>query len=217
MSKEIYLSASIYEKASCRLIAEFDLFCDFGDSARAIANVWCDILEKYKDLSELYESSETEIPQTALREMTSCLYSFAVLPEACRFEEYELKKRFRDIENRGKVNDIPYKHKPDSYEQEEWDEIEQDKKYSWDELKDDEEWFLQRAQYLRKIIYMLDSIHFENTYEPVDVSGEQIFKENCFVPDSFIKGEDDLKAFKSDPQAYEWKFGFFNTRWEVRS
>lgn len=109
--------AAIYEKDSGRPITaeEFDFFWECGDNARAIANAWCDILAKYKDLTELYETRKTAIPQTALREMTSCLYSFAVLPESCRFEEYEIKKSFWDIENRGKINDIPYKHKPDSY------------------------------------------------------------------------------------------------------
>ena len=61
----------------------------------------------YKSFSfirRLKEDCCITFPQTALREMTSCLFSYAVVPECDRYD-YLWEKGFWDVENRGRINE----------------------------------------------------------------------------------------------------------------
>lgn len=200
MGQDTYINATIYEKSTGRRISEewFTVFWDCHDTAREIANAWIKILSKYTDISPLKEYDAVIFPQTALREMASCLFSYAIMPESIRYEYSELKG-FWDVENRGKINDIPYKQQSERFS---WIE--------WNETQDSEYRFLYCALRLREFIYELDRIHYENKYTPLPCCKADGLQEsgNLLLPDSFITDRNDLKNYKANPQAYEWKFSF---------
>ena len=203
MGQDTYIDATIYEKSTGRMISEewFTVFWDCHDTAREIARAWTKVLSKYTDISSLAEEYEVVFPQTALREMVSCLFSYAVIPESVRYE-YSYIKGFWDIENRGKINDIPYKQKSEKFS---WIE--------WHHIQKDEESFLYQALKLRKFIYELDRIHYENQYIPLFADHGDGLRDdgNLLLPDSFIPNRYDLRNYKENPQAYEWKFRFVDS------
>lgn len=177
------------------------MFWDCHDTARAIADSWTKILSKYTDVSLLAEEYEVVFPQSALREMASCLFSYAVLPERNRFEYLDLCG-YWDIEQRGKQNNIPYKNKSEKFS---WLE--------WEHIYDDEEHFLYKAMLLRSFILELDRIHYENKYTPLSADkGDGLRTDGKYLlPDSFILNKIDLKKYQENPKAYEWKFRFVDS------
>lgn len=216
MGYDVYIEANICEKATGRVISEewFTVLWACHDVAGAIAQGWKKVLSRYTDMSRIEEDCEARFPQTALREMASCLFSYAVLPENSRFEIcYD---GFRDKENRGEKANGKYKYKPDHLTDEEWDEINKRPEgyyLKWDHLQDDENEFLYKAERLREFIYELDRIHFENKYVPLpadECSGLDTYGK-CLIPDSFIPDPEDLKRYKENPGEYEWKFNFFDS------
>ncbi|MDE6781154.1 MAG: hypothetical protein K2J40_06830 [Ruminococcus sp.] len=203
MGQDTYIDATIYEKSTGRRISEewFVVFWDCHDTAREIARAWTKVLSKYTDISSLAEERVVVFPQTALREMVSCLFSYAVIPESVRYEYLGLKG-FWDIENRGKINDIPYKQKSEEFG---WIE--------WEDIQGEEEVFLRGALKLREFICELDRIHYENKYTPLPAShSDGLWDDGKFrLPDSFIPDGADLKNYKENPQAYEWRFRFVDS------
>ncbi|MCM1507237.1 MAG: hypothetical protein NC177_08910 [Ruminococcus flavefaciens] len=203
MGQDTYIEATIYEKSTGRRISEewFTVYWDCHDTAVETARAWTKILSKYVDTSSLATEYEVVFPQTALREMASCLFSYAMIPESVR-HEYSTIKGFWDVENRGKINDIPYKQKSERFY---WIE--------WDDIQDNEENFLRKALRLREFICELDRIHYENKYTPLPASRADGLEEygNIPLPDRYITDIDDLRNYKKNPQAYEWKFRFVDS------
>lgn len=60
-----------------------------GDTARPVLKSWVDILQRYSESVISTDDIEIYFPQSALREMCSCLYSYICLPEDNRFEKVE--------------------------------------------------------------------------------------------------------------------------------
>ena len=203
MGQDTYIDATIYEKSTGRRISEewFTVFWCCHDVAIEIARAWTKVLSKYTDISSLAEEYEVVFPQTALREMVSCLFSYAIVPESVRYE-YSYIKGFWDIENRGKINDIPYKQKSEKFS---WIE--------WNHIQEDEKDFLRYALKLREFICELDRIHYENKYTPLPAyHGDGLQEDgNLRLPDSYIPDGVDLKNYKGNPQAYEWRFRFVDS------
>ena len=128
--------------------------------------------------------------------MCSCLFSYAVLPEknrALKHIEYGFWEREKDDSEPLYTSYTENDH----FTADDWDE----QQYTEDE-------FLRKAVLLRDFIYELDRIHYENSYKPLPADKAWGLHENGEVqlPDSFIVSEDDLRRFREDPQAYEWKF-----------
>lgn len=210
MGQDTYINATIYEKATGRMISEkeFTVIWSCHNTARVMAREWGKLLGKYTDTSRLAEECRVEFPQTALREMASCLFSYAVLSERARFPMLsEELVGFWQQENRGKA-DMPYKEKPDWFSAERWEAEKADIYCFWDDVQSDEQEFFYKACRLREFIYMLDQIHFENKYEPLrSYGGDGLYVDGKLLfPDSFIPDANDLKRFRENPQAYEWKF-----------
>lgn len=203
MGQDTYIEATIYEKSTGRRISAkwFTVLWECHDTGREMADGWITVLRRYVDLSRLQEEHSVVFPQSALREMASCLFSYAVLPESVRYE-YLGMKGFWDEQNRGAQNNIPYKRKSEEFS---WIE--------WNALQDDEEEFLRKAVLLRRFICELDRIHYENQYTPLPASKcDGLCEEDDYLlPDSFIPDKKDLKKYKENPQAYEWQFRFFDS------
>ena len=133
--------------------------------------------------------------------MTSCLFSYAVVPECVRYD-YLWEKGFWDVENRGKINDIPYRQQAEDLSF-----------IDWDSIQIDEETFLRGAMRLREFICELDRIHYENNYTPLPASPYDGLQSSgkSLLPDSFILNETDRNKYKADPGAYEWRFRFVDS------
>ena len=203
MGQDTYINATIFERSTGKRISEewFTVYWDCHDTAKVTAMMWRQILSKYTDISRLEDDCHITFPQTALREMTSCLFSYAVVPECDRYD-YLWKKGFWDVENRGRINDIPYRQ--------------QSEKLSfirWNSIQDDEETFLRGAMRLREFICELDRIHYENNYMPLPASNCDGLESGgkCLLPDSFILDKSDLNKYKANPQSYEWRFEFVDS------
>ena len=141
-------------------------------------------------------------PQSALREMCSCLFSYAIFPESNRFLS-EVECSYWDVAQRERDNNLPYMAFPD-------DQKDTD---SWRYRENDEYNFLIKAKLLRDFIYELERIHYENQYTPLISSHYDGLSEkgNHSLPDDCIYLEDDRQKFRADPQAYEWSFRIFNS------
>ena len=225
MGLDLYIEAKITEKATGRCITmpdteearkrlldpnEFDPeACQYftvlwmcGWDAAVPRNSWIDIINRYLKTNYSYEDIIIPFPQSALREMCSCLFSNAIFPEDNRFL-YEVESSYWDIQQREKDNNIPYMVLPDN---------EKDF-HKWDGRENDEYNFLIKANLLRKFIYELERIHYENRYTALESDQYEGLWENhsCKLPDSFIILEDDRQKFRANPQAYEWSFRIFNS------
>ena len=215
MGQDTYIEATIYERATGRVISceWFTVLWECHNTARIMADSWLKILRGYSvDMSTLEDECYVVFPQTALREIASFLFSCAVMTENSRYPMSSGDMyTFWDEENRGKTNDVPYKTKPTYYPADEWDESKSC--FSWDDIQSDEECFLNKAVLLRRLICELDRIYFENRYEPLPAYSNDGLCENgdCMIPDSFILNAEDLEKYRRDPQAYEWKFRLFDS------
>ena len=116
-------------------------------------------------------------PQSALREMCSCLFSYAIFPESNRFLS-EVECSYWDVAQRERDNNLPYMAFPD-------DQKDTD---SWRYRENDEYNFLIKANLLRKFIYELERIHYENRYTALESDQYEGLWENhsCKLPDSFM-------------------------------
>ena len=215
MGQDTYIEATIYERATGRAISceWFTVMWDCHNTARIMAESWIKILGGHQvDMSTLKDKGYVVFPQTALREMASFLFSCAVMTESSRYslDSWEMHT-FWDAENRGRANDAPYKTKPTNYPEDEWEENKSC--YSWEDIQSDEEDFLNNAVLLRRFIYELDRIYFENRYEPLPAHSNDGLCESGdhMIPDSFILNAEDLEKYRRDPGAYEWKFRLFNS------
>ncbi|MBQ6168623.1 MAG: hypothetical protein IJK30_01570 [Ruminococcus sp.] len=220
MGLDLYIEAKITEKATGRCISvpntkeikdywfkyddpdeDHKHFCILwmcGQKAAAVRNSWIDIINRYMNTNYNYNDFRIPFPQTALREMCSCLFSYGITPEDNRFL-ISVENGYWDKIQRNEQNNIPY---------------EEAKEYpSWNECADDEHEFLIKANDLRNFIYEIERIHYENKYEPLEADHcDGLWRGGSLrLPDDFILLEDDRRKFSEDPQAYEWSFRIFNS------
>jgi len=220
MGLDLYIEAKITEKATGRCISvpntkeikdhwfkyddpdeDHKHFCILwmcGQKAAAVRNSWIDIINRYMNTNYNYNDLRIPFPQTALREMCSCLFSYGITPEDNRFL-ISVENGYWDKIQRNEQNNIPY---------------EEAKEYpSWNECADDEHEFLIKANDLRNFIYEIERIHYENKYEPLEADHcDGLWRGGSWrLPDDFILLEDDRRKFSEDPQAYEWSFRIFNS------
>ncbi len=223
MGLDLYIEAKITEKATGRCITmpdteeawmslldpDYHQACQYftvlwmcGWSASAPRNSWIDIINRYLKTNYGYEDIVIPFPQSALREMCSCLFSYAIFPESNRFLS-EVECSYWDIAQRERENNIPYMAFPD-------DDKDPD---SWNYRENDEYNFLIKAKLLRDFIYELERVHYENQYTPLaSDKGDGLWENGSYkLPDSYIYLEDDRQKFRADPQAYEWSFRIFNS------
>ena len=208
MSPELYIEAKITEKATGRCIT---VPADGTESEDALyfaclriwisgiyplRNSWIDILNRHLHTAYPYSETVIPVPQTALREMCSCLYSYCCTPEANRFSPDIMTCGFWDAATReqetGRAYTIPNAHTRN--------------KIFWD-MQNWEENYGSAADLLYDLIELLERIHYENRYISLKAwTGDGIGEREQIFPDDFITAPDDRRAFRENPQAYEWTF-----------
>lgn len=221
MGLDLYIEAKITEKTTGRCITvpntknvkdhwfdtdtsvreEYQYFCVLymcGHNAAVVRNSWIDIINRYMDKNYSNEDRFIPFPQSALRELCSCLFSYGMTTEDDRFISDIEHGYWNDVQ-RNKKNNKPYEQEKDFY--------------NWDGHKDDETAFLVSANELRNFIYEIERIHYENKYAPLAAfsDGGLCQEGSCYLPNDFILLEEDRRKFKADPQAYEWTFRIFNS------
>lgn len=112
--------------------------------------------------------------------------------------------KYTDISSLAEEYEVVFPHKQKS-EKFSWIE--------WNHIQEDEKDFLRYALKLREFICELDRIHYENKYTPLPAyHGDGLQEDgNLRLPDSYIPDEVDLKNYKGNPQAYEWRFRFVDS------
>lgn len=213
MGLDVYIDATIKEKATGRIISydpdyppdkQITIFHFDGWNAAPVMRSWIEIINRYGGTHYTRHDNSMPFPQTALREMCSCLLSYCCVPEENRYQ-WDLETGFWDIEKREQRNNAPYK------EEQQYSHIE------WESFYYTENTFLTLGRVLREIIWMLDQIHYENKIDPLsEYRGlpedyEWVFGERTF-PDDFIELPDDLRKIKENPNAYIWEFELFNSQ-----
>ena len=212
MGLDLYIEAKITEKATGRCItvpaggaeSEDDLYfvvhwmC--GHDKYALRNSWIDILNRHQHTAYNYDAHRIPVPQTALREMCSCLHSYRCTPEANRFTYGDIGCGFWDIGTReqetGRTYRIPGEQTYDTV---------------WN-LREHETDFRFKANALYALIGLLDRIHYENRYLPLSAfEGDGIGAGPVILPDDYITAPEDRFAFRENPQAYEWTFRLHNS------
>ena len=213
MGLDLYIEAKITEKGSKKCISVsndpflcpesdednywFNVIWLFGQHSFPVRESLIDIVNRYTGNKYTCNDFEMPFPQSALREMCSCLFGFCCTPEEQRFE-YHLKKGFGNISSHKKPCKITYSE----YSSESCD---------WDEHQGDEMYFLHHALRLRGFIYLLDRIHYENEYIPLVTDDSDIYYPNVNLVDDCICKNSDLERLRENPQAYEWAFRIYNS------
>ena len=213
MGLEVYIDVNIKEKATGRKISfhpdypldkSISIFWFDGWDAAPVLHSWIEIINRYGGTHYTGHDNSMPFPQTALREMCSCLLSYCCVPEENRYQ-WNLETGFWDSEKREQRHSAPYK------EEQQYSHIE------WGDYYYTENTFLMLGRVLREIIRMLDQIHYENKYDPLRTDRglpedyEWVFGKQTF-PDDFIERPDDLRKFKENPNAYTWDFELINSQ-----
>ena len=213
MGLDVYIDATIKEKATGRIISydpdyppdkQITIFHFDGWDAAPVMRSWIEIINRYGGTHYTRHDNSMPFPQTALREMCSCLLSYCCVPEENRYQ-WDLDTGFWDIEKREQWHNALYK------EEQQYSHIE------WESFYYTENTFLTLGRVLREIIWMLDQIHYENKIDPLRTDRglsedyKWVFGERTF-PDDFIELPDDLRKFKENPNAYIWEFELFNSQ-----
>lgn len=220
MGLDVYLEARITERVTGRCISISDraygahgssaafrtedcdwvtIFWTFSSSAVPLRNSWIDIVNRYGKTAYSYEDIEMPVPQAALREMCSCLLSYACTPESNRFA-WDVGSGFWDASARKPEPVIPYQN------EQQYSHIGWDDKESWENT------WLFYGQQLRQFIYLLDRIHYENQYGTMRASGDGLCETGGHIfPDAYIENVSDLRRFRENPQAYDWAFRLINS------
>lgn len=222
MGLDLYIKAKIIEKATGRCITVpntneinnywfdtdapnhedyqyFSVLWMCGWSAVTVRNSWIDIINRYTNTSYSYDDFIIPFPQSALREMCSCLFSYSLLPE--EFDELYDKSGFwnkkifdmniasSDINN-NKQNEIQRYNR----------EIEETS-------------FLIKANEMKKFIYEIERVQYENKFTTLEADYNDGLLENgkWRLPYDFILLKKDRLKFKDNPQSYEWSFRMFNS------
>lgn len=212
MGLELYIDATIKETTTGRIISfdpaysynkSFHIFWFDGWDAAPVRRSWIEIINRYGGTHYTEEDNLIFFPQTALREMCSCLLSYCCVPEENRYQ-LNLETGFWDSGKREQRHGTPYKT---------------EKRYShieWNVNYCTENTFLTLSMVLREIIWMLDQIHYENKYVPIskehgwDEAFRWVFDKWTF-PDDYIELPDDLQKFRENPSAYTWEFNLLNS------
>lgn len=213
MGLDVYIDAIIKEKATGRIISynpaypsekSITIFYFDGWNAAPVLHSWIEIINRYGGTHYTRHDNSMPFPQTALREMCSCLLSYCCVPEENRYQ-WNLETGFWESNEREQRRGIPYSS---------------DQQFShidYDEYYYTENTFLTLARVLREIIWMLDQIHYENKFDPLsEYRGlpedyKWVFEKWTF-PDDFIELPDDLRKFKENPNAYTWEFELINSQ-----
>ena len=213
MGLDVYIDATIKEKATGRIISydpdyppdkQITIFHFDGWNAAPVMRSWIEIINRYGGTHYTRHDNSMPFPQTALREMCSCLLSYCCVPEENRYQ-WDLETGFWDIEKREQRNNAPYK------EEQQYSHIE------WESYYYTENTFLTLGRVLREIIWMLDQIHYENKFDPLcEYRGlpedyKWVFGKRTF-PDDFIELPEDLQKFRENPNAYTWEFELLNSQ-----
>ena len=218
MSFYFYIEAKITEKATGRCITVPDTknVCDYwfrdgdyadedsryfdvleicGRDSQALCRSWIDIINRYTKTNRKFGDRFLPFPETALREICSCLFSYAMLPEDNRFL-WNPENGFWDSVQREKEPPAAYS------------EAQTDYASSWDYLANAELSPVLLGKKLRNFIYQYESIRYENTFTPPETIRDTVLFEDGdeFKPEDFILREEDQSAFRENPQAYEWTF-----------
>lgn len=218
MGLDLYLEAKITEKATGRCITaaapesppdpdDFDpeagrFRCPVhwmcGSGAYPVRDDWIDIINRHQKSAYDYDETLIPLPQTALREMCSCLYSYLCVPESNRFE-WDTKCGFWNIRQREQETAAPYRT------EQIFDSI------GWD-LRHSEYQYRFWADALHDFIGLIEQIFFENKYTPLPADDFGIRSDGKMTfPDDFIPAEADRVKFRENPQGYEWTFRLFNS------
>lgn len=213
MGLDVYIDAIIKEKATGRIISynpaypsekSITIFYFDGWNAAPVLHSWIEIINRYGGTHYTRHDNSMPFPQTALREMCSCLLSYCCVSEENRYQ-WNLETGFWESNEREQRRGIPYSS---------------DQQFShidYDEYYYTENTFLTLARVLREIIWMLDQIHYENKFDPLsEYRGlpedyKWVFEKWTF-PDDFIELPDDLRKFKENPNAYTWEFELINSQ-----
>ena len=155
-----------------------------------------EIINRYSDKKyDLKEDHDIYFPQNALRELCSCILSHGCFSERDRFRYHDAKYHFWHEKNRTEANNVPYSEKSE------------EDYYEWDEKLADENTAISMGAGLHELIYLLDSIHYENELTPLkeDITGltNGIGKYDFY--ERHIRDEY-MGAFKADPRAFDWEF-----------
>ena len=213
MGLEVYIDVNIKEKATGRIISfnpdypsdkSISIFWFDGWDVAPVLRSWIEIINRYSGTHYTDQDYSMPFPQTALREMCSCLLSYCCVPEENRYQ-WDLETGFWGIEKREQRHIAPYK------EEQQYSHIE------WDNYYGTENTFLMLGRVLREIIWMLDQIHYENKFDPLRTNRglpedyKWVFGKQTF-PDDYIELPDDLQKFKGNPRAYTWDFELINSQ-----
>ena len=226
MGLDLYIEAKITEKATGRCISACDpsytesplpdpsddIFAEDGQyfcvrwmcgwDAGAVLNSWISVINRHQKTA--YTGKETLIPfpQSALREMCSCLYSYGCSPESSRFR-YAIQDSYWDTERREQDTALPYSMLADD----------QRERHHWADHEGMEQSFVIWANALRRFIYEVERMHYENRYQPLNATDcDGVQEDGSFMlPDDFIPAEEDKQKFRENPQDYAWSFRLFNS------
>ena len=134
--------------------------------------------------------------------MCSCLYSYGCSPESSRFR-YAIEDSYWDTERREKDNALPYSVLDDD----------QSVFHHWADHEGTEQSFVIWANALRRFIYEVERMHYENRYQPLNATDcDGVQEDGSFMlPDDFIPAEADKRKFRENPQDYAWSFRLFNS------
>lgn len=214
MGLDVYILAAIKEKATGRIIScdpdelsekRITIFWFDGWDAQRLMRSWIEIINRYGG-THYAENTDNfmPFPQTALREMCSCLLSYCCVPEETRFQ-LRLESGFWDINRGDRQDDIPFGPRR------------QYRYLDYNAYYATENTFLTLGRVLREIIWMLDQIHYENKFDPLcEYRGlpedyKWVFGKRTF-PDDFIELPEDLQKFRENPNAYTWEFELLNSQ-----
>lgn len=213
MRLDLYIDAAIKEKATGRMISfhpdypsekSIPIFWFNGGNAYILLDSWIEIINRYGGTQYTNHDNVMPFPQTALREMCSCLLSYCCVPEENRFQ-LRLESGFWDINQKSRQNAIPFGPQR------------QYRYLDYDDYYATENTFLTLGRVLREIIRMLDQMHYENRYDSLRTDRglpedyEWVFGKRTF-PDDFIALPEDLQKFRENPGAYTWEFELLNSQ-----
>lgn len=221
MGLDLYIEAKITEKTTRRCITvpntknvkgywfnsdttvhdEYQYFCVLymcGHNVAVVRNSWIDIINRYANKNYSNKEHFIPFPQSALREICSCLFSYGISTEDDRFIS-DIEHGYWNDVRCNKQNNKPYKEEKEFY--------------NWNEHEDDELTFLASANELRSFIYEIERINYENKYTPLAAfnDGGLCQDGSCHLPDDFILLEEDRQHFRENPKDYEWSFRLFNS------
>jgi len=194
MGLDLYIDVKITEKSTgiCITTREdvtyegyFSLLWWDGYNFSSLRNSLIEIVNRYSKTHYTSEDFVIPFPQSALREICSCILSFSCTPEEYRFE-WETDSGYWDSEQRAKDNNIPYtteKH---------WSWI------CWDDKQSTENLNFEYGDKLRQFIYELERINYENKFY-------------SDIVDEYICNNDYRTKFRENPQEYEFEFRIFNS------